>query len=111
MTDIPGKNRAGVSFGLGEGSVDLNYEEGVRLAHLRSSPGWPVLRMVLEELNNGCTVALRDREKNLEDLRFCQGQADAAGRIADIVEKECPQWYAEGAAERESAEGSGEDDG
>lgn len=100
----------GVTVGLGEGAVSLTFEEGRDLAHLKTTPGWIVLRLLLAELNNATTVALRDRTKDLDDLRFAQGQADAAGRIADIVEDEIPQWYNEGAVERESAEGSGSDD-
>jgi hypothetical protein len=103
------KEKSGITIGLGEGAVSLTYDEAVHLAHLRTTPGWAVLRLLLSELNNGTTVSLRDRTKTLEDLRFCQGQADAAGRIADIVEEEVPQWYNEGAVDSEESEGSGSD--
>lgn len=105
------EKKPGVSIGLGEGAVDLLFEEARDLARLHEHPGWRVLRILLKGMMDGTTVALRDREKGLEDLRFCQGQADVAGRIADIVEDEIPSWYKEGtvALERES-EGSGEND-
>lgn len=107
MTD----EQKGLTVGLGDGFVELSWEEGRDLAHLYQTPGWQVLKVVLQGLVDGTTIALRDREKTLEDLRFCQGQADAAGRIADIVEKEVPEWYNEGAASSEEGEeGSGEDD-
>ncbi len=67
--------------------------------------------MLLKGMMDGTTVSLRDRDKTLEDLRFCQGQADFAGRIADIVEEEIPLWYKQGAVESdEDSEGSGEND-
>lgn len=85
-----------------DGHIDLSEAEARDLAKLITMPGWKVLRQILNAMQDGCTVALRDRTKGLEDLRYAQGQSACAGRIADIVEKDIPEWYTERAAEGSS---------
>lgn len=88
--------KPGLTIGLGEGFVELTHEEARDLRIVCQTPGWGVFRGILKEMMNGATVILRDRNKTIEDLRFCQGQADACITLARIVEDEVPQWYSEG---------------
>ena len=91
-----------VSIGLGLGHIDLSIKESVHLAHLHQHPGWSVLMDVLRAVSEGATIALRDRTKSIEDIRFDQGQCEAVLCVADLVQKEMPAWYKEGAAKQGS---------
>lgn len=100
--EVPEKT--GISIGVGDGALTLSYEEAAHLATLAEHPGYKGLRAILKAMLDSTTVTLRDRTKSIEDIRFHQGYAEAASRIADALEKELPEWYKSG-----SREGSGED--
>ena len=89
----------GVSIGIGDGTLTLSVEDAIKLSSLSEHPGYQSLRQILKAMNDATTVALRDRKMGIEDLRFQQGIADAAGSIADLLEKELPEWYARHAQE------------
>lgn len=90
-------NRDGdsVHIGFEEGAVTITVADARRLAKLKEHEGWPVLKQLLQGISDGCTYALRDRTKGIEDLRYAQGQSQVAGILADLIEEEIPAWYTE----------------
>lgn len=92
-------------IGVGDGALTLTPEEAAKLATLVEHPGYAPLRQILKAMLDSTTVTLRDRTKSIEDVRFHQGYAEAAARLADVLEKELPEWYKAG-----SREGSGSND-
>lgn len=95
-----------ISVGFGEGSIFLTVAEAQRLAKLKDTEGWPILKQLLAAINDGCTFMLRDRSKGIEDLRYVQGQTSVSGFLADLIEEEIPAWYTEHNAKEKADEPS-----
>lgn len=93
-----------ISIGLGEGFIELSMEEVRDLRVVARTPGWLVFRGILKSMRAGASNMLLDRGKDLEDLRFSQGQADACATLARIVEEEVPEWYDAQDKQEEGAE-------
>lgn len=100
----PDDKPQGVSVSVGDGAITLSYEEAAKLATLSEHPGYATFRSLLKGMLESTTVALRQRAANIEDVRYQQGIAGAVTRIAEVLDKDLPEWYKEG-----SREGSGDD--
>lgn len=99
------KQVEGVSISIGDGAMTLSREEAIKLSTLSEHPGYKPLRDLLKSMLDSTTVVLRDKANGIEDVRYQQGVASAVIRIAEIMDRDLPEWYKEG-----SREGSGQED-
>ena len=83
----------GLMIPLGDGSIELTEGEAKALHALHASEYWPVLERLMRGIQEGSTVALRNPEATLDQMRVAQGRIQGVQLVAQTVTEEVRRWW------------------
>jgi len=83
-----------ITLTLNEAQVELSPREMSELYTLANSPGWDILKKILEVLERGTRRELENGTTPLDNIRHLQGRLSVATDLRDLLDDGVPRWIA-----------------
>lgn len=83
-----------ITLTLNEAQVQLTPREMFELNVLAATPGWDILKKILEVMERGTRRELENTATPLDSIRHLQGRLSVATDLRDLLDDGVPRWIA-----------------